>query len=140
MWSRHSAADNYDYDANLKFNFSCANVYIHNPSNGLVVIKPNNSIFLQPAATTEYSFGKNEQLSMLASYLNINLNDTPALRTVRRPDNTSHYCHFASLSLLQKCFRKEKSLCKLFDRAGPVMFQYLCRSLDYKGRLRPPWL
>ena len=64
MWSRHSAADNYDYDANLKFNFSYANVYIHNPSNGLVVIKPHNSIFLQPAATTEYSFGKNEQLSV----------------------------------------------------------------------------
>ena len=85
MWSRHSAAHNYDYDANLKFNFSCANVYIHNPSNGLVVIKPNNSIFLQPPLNIQLERMSNNLLALLASYLNINLNDTPSLRTVRRP-------------------------------------------------------
>ena len=134
MWSRHSAADNYDYDANLKFNFSCANVYIHNPSNGLVVIKHNNSIFRQPPL--------NIHLERLSNYLCKQVILISILMTLRTA-NTSHYCHLAkpagSLALLQKWFRKEKSWCKLFDRAGPVMFQYLCRSLDYKGRARPPW-
>ena len=137
MWSRHSAADNYDYDANLKFNFSCANVYIHNPSNGPVVIKPNNSIFLLPPL--------NIHLERMSNYLCKQVILISILMRLRTA-NTSHYCHLVSPVLVSRvclCSRnglekRNLSRCKLFDRAGPVMFQYLCRSLDYKGRLRPP--
>ena len=135
MWSRHSAADNYDYDANLKFNFSYANVYIHNPSNGLVVIKPNNSIFRQPPL--------NIHLERMSNYLCkqvILISILMTLRTVSSTANTSHYC------LACLCFRngpEKRNLGVNYlteqTRAAPVMFQYLCRSLDYKGRVRPPW-